>query len=46
LIPASADLISAEIELSSLPNPTTILKNKLKDLGWRTIYDDIIIVLA
>ena len=33
LIPASADLISAEIELSSLPNPTTILKNKLKDLG-------------
>jgi chromosome partitioning protein len=26
-------LISAEIELSSLPNPTTILKNELKDLG-------------
>ena len=33
LIPANADLISAEIELSSLPNPTKILKNKLKDLG-------------
>ena len=28
LIPASVDLISAEIELGSLPNPTSLLKNK------------------
>ena len=33
LIPASTDLISAEIELSPLPSPTAILKEKLKDLG-------------
>ena len=33
LIPSSTDLISAEIELSSLPNPTAILREKLKNIG-------------
>ena len=32
LIPANSDLISAEIELSSLPSPTSILKKKLTDM--------------
>ena len=32
LIPASSDLISAEIELSPLTNPTSILRNKLEQI--------------
>ena len=41
LIPASTDLISAEIELSSMPSPTAILKEKLKDI--EEAYDYIVI---
>ena len=41
LIPASPDLISAEIELSSLPSPTSILKKKLTDM--QKSYDYVVI---
>ena len=41
LIPASSDLISAEIELSSLPSPTSILKKKLTDM--QASYDYVVI---
>ena len=41
LIPANSDLISAEIELSSLPSPTSILKKKLTDM--QASYDYVVI---
>jgi len=41
LIPSSVDLISAEIELSSLPNPTSLLKNKLSNM--QASYDYVVI---
>jgi chromosome partitioning protein len=41
LIPASSDLISAEIELSSLRNPTAILRSKLQQVASK--YDYIVI---
>ncbi|MDA9636310.1 ParA family protein [SAR86 cluster bacterium] len=41
LIPASSDLISAEIELSSLKNPTAILRSKLLQVASK--YDYIVI---
>lgn len=41
LIPASSDLISAEIELSSLKNPTAILRSKLQQVASK--YDYIVI---
>lgn len=41
LIPASSDLISAEIELSSLSNPTAILRSKLQQVANK--YDYIVI---
>ncbi|MDC3107403.1 ParA family protein [SAR86 cluster bacterium] len=41
LIPANPDLISAEIELSSLPSPTSILKKKLTDM--QASYDYVVI---
>lgn len=41
LIPASSDLISAEIELSPLKNPTAILRSKLQQVASK--YDYIVI---
>ena len=41
LITANSDLISAEIELSSLPSPTSILKKKLTDM--QASYDYVVI---